>query len=157
MSTLTASVGRGGINHPNDARTVQSLLNKNRPIGHSLIAVTGKMNPETISAIEEFQKRVVNLDTPDGRVDPDGKTLKALDAGAQQTALTANHSGAVWWHANQAKFPNSKRIEDLESNFRAKLQDFFTALDAAGATTTISTTRRSKQRVYINASQLFDR
>ena len=149
MSTLTASVGRAGINHPNDVRTIQALLNKNRPLGQSLIAVNGLMNAETIAAIEEFQKRVVKLDTPDGRVDPDGKTLKALDAGPQQAAAAANLSGAVWWHANQAKFPNSERVEDLEPSFRAKLQEFLAALNTAGATTTISATLRSKQRVYL--------
>jgi hypothetical protein len=149
MSTLTASVGRNGINHPDDVRTIQALLNKNRPLGQSLIAVNGLMTAATIAAIEEFQKRVVKLDTPDGRVDPGGNTLKALDASVSQTAASTNLSGAAWWHANQAKFPNSERVEDLEPIFRAKFQEFLSALNAAGAATTISATLRSKQRVYL--------
>lgn len=36
----------------------------------------------TIVAIEEFQRRVVKISQTDGRVDPGGKTLKALDAAA---------------------------------------------------------------------------
>jgi hypothetical protein len=149
MSTLTASVGRAGINHPDDVRTIQTLLNKNRSLGQSLIAANGLMNAETIAAIEEFQRRVVNLQNPDGRVDPDGKTLKALDAGGSQTSAATNLSGAAWWHANQAKFPGISRVEDLEPTFRAKLQEFLAALKAAGATITISATLRSKQRFYL--------
>ncbi len=33
-------------------------------------------------------------------------------------------SGAAWWHANQAKYPNSTKIEDLEPKFRAKSRHF---------------------------------
>jgi len=34
-------------------------------------------------------------------------------------APTAKLSGAAWWKANQAKFPNSTRVEDLAPDFRS--------------------------------------
>src|SRR5262249_7115805 len=61
----------------------------------------------------------------------------------------SNLSGAAWWHANQSRFPNSSRIEDLEPNFRAKTQEFLAALKTAGANVGVSATLRNKQRVYL--------
>lgn len=40
--------------------------------------VSGSMDAATISTIREFQRRVVNLPEPDGRVDPHGPTLRKL-------------------------------------------------------------------------------
>lgn len=58
-------------------------------------------------------------------------------------------SGASWWRANQAKYPNTKKIDDLEPVFRAKAQAFLDALRAAGASVRISSTRRSPERAYL--------
>jgi hypothetical protein len=60
-----------------------------------------------------------------------------------------NLSGATWWHANQANFPNSARVDDLETDFRGKVQSFLAALGAAGAHVTVSATRRNKIRAYL--------
>jgi peptidoglycan hydrolase-like protein with peptidoglycan-binding domain len=71
-------VGKGvsNTNH-GDVLLVQRLLNRHRgtlpPIGED-----GVVGPETIGAIEEFQKRAVGMSWPDGRVDPGGKTIRAL-------------------------------------------------------------------------------
>jgi predicted chitinase len=67
---------------------VQQLLNKHRPPPLRRIDEDGVVGPETISAIEEFQRRVVKMSTPDGRVDPDGTTLRAL-SGQQGTAAAS--------------------------------------------------------------------
>ena len=79
--TIQGSVGKGGTNRISDIKVVQSLLNDNleqlaplRPL-----AEDGKVGPHTVFAIEEFQRRVVGLRSPDGRVDPGGKTLEALN------------------------------------------------------------------------------
>jgi hypothetical protein len=149
MSAIAASVGRGGINRQDDVRIVQNLLNKNRSFGQSPITVNGLANAETIAAIEDFQRRALKLTNPDGRVDPNGNTLKALDGGGLQNTTATNLSGAAWWHANQAKFPNSSRVEDLEATFRNALQEFLAALQSAGATVSISATRRNKQRAHL--------
>lgn len=143
MSVISASVGKHGVNRADDVRTIQMLLNKHRRAVDGPVAITGTANQETISAIEEFQKRVVKLINPDGRVDPQGRTLRALDVGP--SAL----SGAAWWHANQSKFPNSSRVDDLEPGFRGKLLEFLAALRAANASIMIAATRRNKQRAYL--------
>lgn len=70
-------------------------------------------------------------------------------APASPLAPTANLSGAAWWHANQAKYLNSTSVNDLEPDFRAKVNAFLAALKQAGASVTISTTKRSKQRAYL--------
>lgn len=71
---LTASVGAGGINRPDDVRLVQTLL-----LSHGLGpgAADGIAGPATIKAIREFQKRFARK--PDGRVDPGGRTFQELN------------------------------------------------------------------------------
>ena len=89
---ITASVGAGGKNVPADGIVIQVLLNLNRPAPLPQIAVDGAVGPGTAEAIREFQKRVMHLAAPDGRVDPGGGTLRALRAGLPAfdpaTALT---------------------------------------------------------------------
>lgn len=78
--TITGSVGRGGRNHPPlDVMTVQYLLNcvlasQGGP-GKELV-VDGAVGPKTIAAIEAFQRKLGGF--ADGRVDPGGATLRAL-------------------------------------------------------------------------------
>lgn len=61
----------------------------------------------------------------------------------------SNLSGKAWWHANQAKYPNSKQVADLEPGFRDKVEAFIGTLREAGATVRISSTRRSATRAYL--------
>jgi len=86
MDTISDSVGLNGINKPADARTVQRLLNQNhgRMPGSREIPVDGIVGPKTIAAISAFQEKVMKWKHPDGCVDPDGKTFKALVAGSEQ-------------------------------------------------------------------------
>jgi hypothetical protein len=70
--------------------------------------------------------------------------LKPLDP-----AQSKQFSGAAWWHANQAKYPNSTKVEDLEPAFRAKVNAFLGALADAGIHPNIESTLRSKQRAYV--------
>jgi hypothetical protein len=71
---LSASVGVGGINRPDDVRLVQKLL---RDRGIDPGPVDGVMGEKTVAAIKEFQKRFVRR--PDGRVDPGGRTWQELN------------------------------------------------------------------------------
>ncbi len=71
---LSASVGAGGKNKPEDVETVQAYLNRNG----AGIGVDGKCGPQTINAIKAFQKSI-GFSVPDGRVDPGGKTEAALN------------------------------------------------------------------------------
>jgi hypothetical protein len=43
------------------------------------------MSPRTIAAIEAFQRRVLNIHRPDGRIQPDDSTMAALTRQAEQT------------------------------------------------------------------------
>lgn len=78
--TITQAVGAGGKNNPGDVRTVQTLLNNNlyRLTPLAPLAVDGLIGPATTGTIEEFQRRALGFAHPDGRVDPNGKTLAEL-------------------------------------------------------------------------------
>lgn len=69
--SLTGPVGRGGKNKPDDVKFVQRALGLNED---------GKCGPQTIGAIENFQKSLGQA-KPDGRIDPGGPTLRALMSG----------------------------------------------------------------------------
>lgn len=76
--SISHSVGEGAFNQSDDVRRVQSLLNEFRlEHGQKSIAEDGKVGPETIGAILDFQKGFMG--TPDGRVDPDGSSIKKLE------------------------------------------------------------------------------
>jgi peptidoglycan hydrolase-like protein with peptidoglycan-binding domain len=91
MSVLSGSVGRGGVNQTGDARLVQHLLNDAiGRAGGTLLAVDGIVGPKTIAAIELYQRS--NGLTSDGRVDPQGATIKHL-TNAHLTALSAGVLG----------------------------------------------------------------
>lgn len=83
---IQQSVGQGGINAQQDVVIVQVLLNFNRPVPLAQLLTDGLSGPSTIAAIQEFQSRVLKLAAPDGRVDPNGRTLKALRAGLPSPA-----------------------------------------------------------------------
>jgi hypothetical protein len=83
---ITAAVGRGGRNLPDDVRKIQTLLNENLPVPLLPLVVDGECGPGTITAIEEFQRRALNMSRPDGKVDPQGATMAALSPVALQRA-----------------------------------------------------------------------
>jgi len=79
---ISASVGLNCANRPEDVKTVQELLNKvPPPSGGPLPAlkIDGLAWDKTNSAIKKFQKEHLKFKWPDGRVDPAGKTLQALN------------------------------------------------------------------------------
>lgn len=83
MVRIQASVGLKGTNRSHDVEQVQILLNQNRHrFEQPEIAEDSIIGPKTIGAIKKFQSSVVGMSYPDGRVDPNGKTLEHLNAGA---------------------------------------------------------------------------
>ncbi|MFE6162157.1 peptidoglycan-binding protein [Streptomyces sp. NPDC056486] len=76
--SISATVGAGGTNTPDDVRVVQDLLNRAADAG---LAVDGVCGPDTRQAITAYQAAF--LRTPDGRVDPGGQTLRRLAAEAR--------------------------------------------------------------------------
>lgn len=81
--SISRSVGRmGGVNLPDDVKTVQELLNQ-VPVASGgpmpLLAVDGICGPKTIAAIQTFQVKNFGWKIADGRVDPDGPTHALLN------------------------------------------------------------------------------
>lgn len=164
MSVIGASVGKGGINHKADVAIVQHLLNAHvRALGLAPLGEGGRIDDDTIEAITRYQRMVLGTAAPDGRIDPGGGTLKALIAGRTVTPPPAAPapalapapaagpalSGAAWWRANQARFPNSARLADLNPPFRDRATTFVNALKGAGARVEISSTLRHPIRAYL--------
>ncbi|MDX2507449.1 MAG: peptidoglycan-binding domain-containing protein [Gammaproteobacteria bacterium] len=80
MQKIIASVGRGGRNHTADVRVVQQLLNRHKIIGHTKpLKTDGIVGLNTVSQIEDFQKAIVKMIRPDGRVDPNGRSMLLLN------------------------------------------------------------------------------
>jgi hypothetical protein len=63
--------------------------------------------------------------------------------------MASNLSGAVWWRKNQARYPNSNEIDDLEPGFRSRVEDFVRSLKQAGASVVVSSTRRDAARAFL--------
>lgn len=79
---ISASVGVGGANRADDVRTVQELLNDVTPPRGGpvpLLVVDGLCGPKTNAAIRNFQSKQ-QLPVVDGRADPDGPTMQALNS-----------------------------------------------------------------------------
>lgn len=80
MLYLNKSVGRNCANIRSDVKIIQLLINKKV----DLLKPLHKLHPDgivgikTITAIEHIQKKVLHFNKPDGKVDPGGKTFKAL-------------------------------------------------------------------------------
>ena len=80
--TISASVGKGGVNLPHDTVTIQNALNqvplgKGRP--NPLLAVDAKCGPKTIKAIGEFQLKHFGWSGADSLVEPNRQTIKKLN------------------------------------------------------------------------------
>ncbi|MGD2086863.1 MAG: caspase family protein [Candidatus Aminicenantes bacterium] len=68
------SVGKEGINFPDDVSAIQSGL---KEIGYFKKKVSGICDSELIDAIAKFQTNI-GFKNPDGKIDPDGITIKKL-------------------------------------------------------------------------------
>ena len=84
MSQIEGSVGQNGDNLERDVRVVQQLLNRQdlAPLGR--INEDGRAGSTTIQAIRHFQTRYLGMASPDGRVDPDGRTIRKLGSGSAE-------------------------------------------------------------------------
>lgn len=79
LDNIGQSVGKYGTNFRGDVLIVQRLLNKQSIPGASgCLIEDGIAGKNTITRIELFQKDIVKMIRPDGRIDPHGKSLKLL-------------------------------------------------------------------------------
>jgi hypothetical protein len=74
-TALMAPVGRNGRNLPDDVKKVQELLNDLHPSAD--VEVNGVCDDTMIQVIRKFQATFMS--EIDGRVDPNGRTLRRLD------------------------------------------------------------------------------
>ncbi len=154
MANISQSVGLLAINQQADVRVVQGLLNQFAGKLTSVpLKVDGQAGARTVAAIKLFQLKVAGMSIADGRVEPGGRTWKTLSgagtAGATPGSNTGRLSGAAWWRANQARFPNSSDLSTLDVGFRQKVDKFLAAMKAAGLSIQVRSTRRSKVRCYL--------
>ena len=76
---LGGSVGKGGLNCLTDVASVQQLLNEHLPPRVKPLEIDGDAGPLTIDLIARWQRRHGIMSHPDGRIDPGGPTLRALN------------------------------------------------------------------------------
>ena len=130
---INKSVGHDGINQPSDVRVVQAQMNAQMPPSLTKLVVDGNSGPLTIAAIRSFQKLVVGLGRPDGRVDPAGKTLRALNDPASEPKWAR---GAVAenlkWGGDSARWTQEKKLQSLDPVFRVKVKGVVDALSTRG-------------------------
>lgn len=120
MESIVSSVGKEGKNNFKDVVTVQTLINGCihllKPL--TLLEPDGKVGKKTIEAIELFQRNVIKMVNPDGRIDPSGKTIQLLNqkyvANNKPSAKEINISGAI-------KFPLKTRSP---SNYKSGMRKF---------------------------------
>jgi putative chitinase len=112
---ISESVGRNGGNVRDDVKTVQILLNLNvdQLAPWEPVAEDGAIGDQTIGAIEEFQRRVMQVAAPDGRIDPGGRTLQRLRDGMPDGPSPAKLQG-IMIHSTAANI--TKYHEPLNRN-----------------------------------------
>lgn len=82
MIEIDGSVGEGGDNQAADVRAVRQLLSRQDLSPLSVLRVDDRCDSVTIEAIRHFQVRFLRIQSPDGRVDPGGRTLRRLNVPA---------------------------------------------------------------------------
>ncbi|MFO0887643.1 MAG: hypothetical protein U0790_00705 [Isosphaeraceae bacterium] len=95
---IRAAVGSPpfATNDPADVRNVKRLLNEHASrLGFAAFADNGDVSPGFIEAIKKYQGQVVGMKSPDGRVDPGGKTIGSLNGSAEAPAKAQPRSGKV--------------------------------------------------------------
>jgi len=118
--SISGSVGRYGDNLRADTRNVQRLLNAVFPA--TPLSVDGVSGPRTIRRIERFQKRFMKR--PDGRVDPDSRTLRRLNAAAPGLQKK--------WRGDASQWSERKKLVSLDDRLLSKVVRVLEALEAEG-------------------------
>jgi len=138
-ANILQSVGKNGINRRDDVIAIQKQLNVIiRQLDLPPLTVDGDAGSKTITAIMEFQRRIVNLSMPDGRIDPNGRTLHALNTAAGGTAPGVVDAAPVTSGGRTVTYksgiPADRRIV---SSYAIKVIE--KALEAAGMNTAVIT------------------
>ena len=83
---ITQSVGLGGANTLNDVKALQTAFNKLLVLiaPTKTLAVDGRLgtrpeNSKTVAAIKLFQRKVLNMVRPDGKIEANGRTHRKIN------------------------------------------------------------------------------
>ena len=128
---ITGSVGIGGVNNYNDIKALQSavnmIINQISPV--KKLSVDGRLGarPEmskTVAAIKEFQRKIVGLARPDGRIDVNGKSHRKINEKLSALAIsrTAITSTSAWMKTALSEVGESE-VEGKEAN--PKILEYF--------------------------------
>src|SRR5258705_13326791 len=90
MSTIKGSVGQNGDNLERDVRVVQQLLNRQDLAPLTKIKEDGQIDSKSIEAIRHFQTRYLGMNSPDGRVDTNSRTIRKLTNKCNQRPNSEN-------------------------------------------------------------------
>ena len=129
---IQQSVGKQGVNHALDVKTVQAQLNAQAPATRTKLVVDGKCGAKTIAAISDFQKVVLGLIQPDGRVDPNGRTLRALNDPASEAKWAKGIQASDQWSGDSARWSQEKKLQSLNPAFRLQVEGVISALRQRG-------------------------
>jgi hypothetical protein len=151
---LSNSVGRGGTNLKIDVKLVQTLLNKTH-INKKNLKVDGSVGAKTIATILKYQRSVVGLAKPDGKIDVDGKTFRMLLLNSSPVKSTASNIVDTIEESDTShiKFGNSaKRIVSKKSLNVINKAVEEAGMDGAMITSTIRSPERQAKIMYKYAS-----
>jgi peptidoglycan L-alanyl-D-glutamate endopeptidase CwlK len=122
-NTISASVGKNGLNKPSDVIKVQVLLKSRNYNPGPIDGICGK---KTINAIIKFQTLFLAL--PDGIIDPNGRTWKKLTSTESYDAKISQ----IEWSGNSAQWTQEKKLSSLHPDLRPKIEAVISALKERG-------------------------
>jgi len=132
--SINKSVGKNGVNQKSDVNAIQLQLNAQMPASRNQLMVNNICDSDTINTIIDFQKSVLGFRQPDGRIDPNGKTLFALNDPTSHDKWARNADQAITdqWTGDSSKWSQQKKLQSLNPTFRTKVQSVLNALDQQG-------------------------
>jgi len=157
VKKIVSSVGRNGKNIAIDVRVVQGLLNKHSLSGFPFpLKVDGRSGANTIKRIEAFQKSIVKMTRPDGRIDRGGKSIRLL-SGVVTDACNNEIPIALSSDSVQVKYSNSisanQRIVSEYSFKVIKLALQKSGMSHAVITSTLRKPEKQAAIMYRNAKK----
>jgi len=102
--SIKGSVGKGGGNAKADVTVVQAALNENlgRTPGAVCLVLDGVYGENTQREIDRYQSEVMEVDSPDGHVDPGGRMMQGMAEGFEGE-LNLNVLQGIMPTANEVK------------------------------------------------------
>jgi putative chitinase len=100
---ISHSVGFNGVNHSSDVKLIQVLLNENlgRLTPYAPLVMDGRMEKHLLDTIGEFQRRILKMQNPTLKIDPQSPALRELRADMAD-GFTEGKLQGIMIHANRA-------------------------------------------------------